>query len=509
LKRNKTWLAWALAVGLVAYLLGAATAGTSTVTDGESVVAYASGTALHVDALQGGVTGPRIADVELAFSAVSADSNGFSAVSRVTENEVLVQPDPTDHDPETPFEGKNASARGAGLELGLGDDVPTNAGSVLAETRSGATASPDSDESADLGPVPINPAAWASLLHSDAIANWDDPTCLTNANLPIAYGRGYAADAELLDAGSTAPDGSLGSPVIATDDPNPERNVTQTSSVVYAVPNGVADHYGLVSDVRQTYAPISVLQDPLGATTLIIEVLGEWWVRTTADGINPATIEYGVTDNDPASPTFGDPIAPGATVIRISMDGGLTYQGFSLQDLGETGTEIPLDPLLNVMLGEDPRAISAAGGAADPDSAPTLEAEGTRAAGALDVVRFNLLDGASPGFSAADLRIGHFESDLQVPEGGFTCATAATTTTTEEPTTTSSSTTTTSTSTTTTTTTTTIVPTTTTTTTAAPTTTTTVAPTTTTAPTIPPTTAPPPPTAPAATPIRVQPKTVG
>ena len=40
MKGNKTWLAWALSVGLVAYLLGAATAGRSTVAEGEVIKAY-------------------------------------------------------------------------------------------------------------------------------------------------------------------------------------------------------------------------------------------------------------------------------------------------------------------------------------------------------------------------------------------------------------------------------------------------------------------------------------
>lgn len=494
MRRNKTWLAWALAVGLVAYLLGAATAGRSTITAGESVVGYASGTALHLDALQDGPApdGTRLADVEVAFSAANVDSNGFAADSRLTENSVLVQPDPTDHDPETPFVGKNASARGAPLEIGLANGVPTSPGpAVLA--RSGATAPPDFSETNDAGLADaLGPLAYASLLHSDAIARWEQPTCLTSAQLPISFGRGYAADVQLLDAGTTPEGGPFEQPVVSTDDPNPQRSVSQTNSFLYAVPNGVADHYGLVSEIHQTFAPVTVLRsvDDTGVTTapLIIEVLGEWFVRTEVDGIGPATMTYGVTDNDPASPTFGQPIAPGASVIRISTDGGITYQGFSLNDLSPEGIIIPAAPLAEIALGEDLRALSAPGELADPETTPDLAADGTHASGAVDVVRIDALDDPL-GPSLADLRIGHFESELEVPAGGFTCAKAATTTT-ASPTTTS----------------TTLAPTTTT---AAPTTTTTAppGPTSTTAP--PTTTTAPPPPAPPATPIRIQPKTVG
>jgi hypothetical protein len=379
-------------VGLIAYLLGAATAGRSTVDTGQSVKAYASGTALHVDALQAGLTGPRVADVEDAFSAANVDSNGFSATSRLTENSVLVQPDPADHDPATPFVGKNASARGAGLELGVGSNVPTAAGDVINLTRSGATASPDSSESNDLGPVPGAPVVYASLLHSDALARWDAATCLTTASAPIAYGRGYAADVELVDAGTANPDGSLGSPVVASNDPTPDRNVSQTISYAYAIANGTAGHYGLVSEIHETYAPVEIGQDPITGGAIEIEVLGEWYLRTVADGVHQATMTYGVTDADPASPTFGQPIDPTDTVIRVSA-GGTEVIALSLNDVfASPGQEIPLGPLGSIMLGEDVRAISAAGGLADPASTPTLLADGTRAAGALDVVRADVLD---------------------------------------------------------------------------------------------------------------------
>lgn len=430
MSRTKTWLAWAGAISLVAYLTGAATSGQSTVNGNPAVIAFATGTGLHVDALQAGLEGPRVADAEVAFSAANVNAQGFGANSGVNENSVLLQPNPADEDPAVPFVGKNASARGAGLELGVGSDVPTQAGEVLAMTRSNAVAPPDSSNTDDLGPLPVGPAAYVSALHSDASGLWDMPTCLTTADEPIAYGRGYAADVMLLDAGTPDEDGVLQNPVVATDDPNPTRNVIQTESFIYAVPNGNGNKYGLVSEVHQTYAPITVLRST-PAPALIIEVLGEWFVKTTADGVNPATMEYGVTD-----PDTGNPVAPGATVIRLSVDGGLTYSGFSFQDVQEGGIVLPTNPLLELAIGEDLRAISAPGAIPNVDSAPTLLANGTRASGAVDVVRLSVLKGITDGVSAADLRIGHFESSLQVPAGGFSCPPPPTTTTTTGSTTT-------------------------------------------------------------------------
>jgi hypothetical protein len=506
--RKHTWVAWALAVGLVAYLAGAAIPGRSTVTLGQDVKAYATGTALHADAIQAGVTGPRLADVEEAFSAANVDSKGFGATSRQNENEVLVQPNPDDNDltadptlPDLHFEGKNASARGAGLEVSLGEPVPTPPGNTLPPlTRSNAVAPPDTGLASDsVGPVPGDPLVYASLLQSDALAQWEGSTCSRNAASPIAYSRGYAAKAQLVDQGDPNPDGSMTGPVVQTNGPTPDRSVAQTTSFVYPFDNGEGG-FGLISEVHQTYAPVSLGTDPVtGKPQLIIEVLGEWFVKTTVSGLTDgATIKYGVLN-----PTTGDPVDPGATVIRISPDGGATYMGFSLQDLMDGGIEIPLDPIANIMLGEDLRAISAPGAIPDPDSSPTLEGNGTRAAGAVDVVRIKSFNDSPVGVDShlADLRIGHFESDLEVPAGGFQCDTPTTTTTsTTTSSTSSTSTSSTSTSSTSTTSTsTTVAPTSTTS------TSTTVKPTTTTSTTPPPI----PPPEPPATPVRVQPSTVG
>jgi hypothetical protein len=514
LKRNKTWLAWALSVGLIAYLLGAATVGRSAVTTGEVVKAMVNGSALHVDALQVGLTGPRVANVDAAFSSANLDSTGFGATSRQTENEILVQPDPADHDPATPFVGKNASGRGAGLELGIGSSVPLQGAAIL--SRSGRTAPPDlPPESNDSGLADtLSPLLYASLLHSDALAQWQTNTCLTTKNSPVAYGRGYAADLQVLDIAQTpTADGRFTEPLVATDDLTPPgplqngRNAVQTSSFVYAIPNGTADHYGLVSEVHQTFAPIEVDRG------LVIELLGEWFVKTTVTGkAGGSKIEYGVADQN------GNLVEPNTIVARISPDGGATWPvTVSLQQiLGDGGLDINLAPApIDISLGENPRAINTTQSIPDSTIPPVIAADGTHAAGAVDVVRIDALDDPATAGSLADLRIGHFESDLTVPDGGFTCPAAAATTTTAGPTTTTTAAPTTTTTAEPTTTTTTAAPTTTTT--AAPTTTTTAAPTTTTTAaagpsptTAPPTTSTTQPTrAEAAVAVRAQPRTVG
>ena len=63
-------------------------------------------------------------------------------------------------------------------------------------------------------------------------------------------------------------------------------------------------------------------------------------------------------------------------------------------------------------LGEDPRAIDG-----NVSTKPVETA--TAASGAVDVVRVSLLDTSQ--VRAADVRIGHLESAVAVPEGGITC----------------------------------------------------------------------------------------
>lgn len=504
-KRTNTWLAWALVVGLLAFMLGSATASRGKVNEATPVFGYGTGTPLHLDALQAGTTGPRVADVELGFSAANVNSNGFPATGGVNENNVALQPPADGFDPARPFAGKQASARGAGLLLGLGSDLPTNGGDVLAATESGALVSPPPTDSEvnDAGIADtLAPLAYASLLHSEANATWTGNPCTSTISSPISFGRGYAADAQLIDTG-TGDENGFEAPLVATDDPNPQRSVVQSRSFLYAIPNGDAGKFGLVSEIHQTYAPVSLARGPL--PPVIIEVLGEWVFKATATGkAGGASIEYYTLDE-----ATGQPVTPTTAVIRISSDGGLTYTSLTAQDVfGGTGLTVPIAPLVDLAVGEDPRSPTIPDDVPDPTTQPVEAANGRLAYGAVDVVRLSTLN-VDLGIHLEDLRIGHFEAAVGVPDGGFSC-TAEATTTTSGPTSTTSSTTTSST--TSSTTSTTLAPTSSTTSSTssttsstAPSTSTTARPTTT-APATTSTTAP---AARPATPVNVQPSTVG
>jgi hypothetical protein len=377
----------------------------------------------------------------VAFSAAEANSAGLGP----SQNEMQVAL-------HTDAPGINSSGRGAALQLDVGGSLPEDQQAITLAEQANSTS--PSDPPTDLvrhelpgipnnpgdGPLALNPLAWASLLRGEADSNFDNNPCQLGPLNPLGYGLGYAADVQLLDTtGSTTgmPDGRLIAPVIATDNPFPERSVTQSRSVTYAVPNGTGN-YGLVSQTRMTFAPIHIgrfnpLPAPFGPGGLVVELLGEWTFTATATGLpGGSSLTFDVRD------ASGNVVSDDTPIIRISTNGGLTYTNvLSFQDFdplipADTGLVLPpdLNPLISLAVSEDPRAIAAPGALPDPESSPTVAGDGTMAAGAVDVVRLALLHTTIPGGSLADLRIGHFEASAAVPAGGFDCTDPTTTTST-------------------------------------------------------------------------------
>lgn len=441
-KHLSGWAASALVVATLAYMVGVAVSGHSAVTPAPGFSGFATATPIHVDALQASATS-RLADIEVAFSGAATNSAGFAPTSIQNEMQINIQPNNTASTPPAAFPGKNASGRGSGIEIGVNNPLPSQVRTIVQADEAEAVAPPNTDivTKQVLGPtIPTNQVVYASLLRGQAQAVFEPNPCLAN---PIAMGLGYIADAQLLNSGTGAgPDGRMTAPVLATDDPNPERAVTQSRSVVFPVANGDGT-FGLVSETRSTFAPINIARGgPSPAPKVIIEILGEWIFRATATGKGPGTIEQTVRMPTGEAPT------PTTTVIRISTNGGTSFTDITFQQLpafGATGFVIPapLSPVISGAIGEDARAIAAPGAVPDPLSTPTKT--DTTAAGAADVLRIQVLAGApSPapaGAHAADLRIGHQEASVSVPPGGFRCQQVEeTTTTTDGPATTTSTT---------------------------------------------------------------------
>ena len=386
---------------------------------------YATGSALHVNALQLAAEGPLIEDTSLAFSGASVNSRG-QATSIVNELGLGVQPADA---------ARESYGRGSGLEAGLGQDLPSdpNGNQVIlpALAEAGATpltpaeGAPNAVQTAvvteEVLGQSIDPLAYASVLRGQAQAMWNERSALGMLGNPLGFGLGYADDVQLLNAGEAGPEGELGGPLVSTDTQaaSGERTTSQSLSTTYLVNNGDGT-CGLVSESRITIAPVrlNLPPDDIAANDITIEVLGEFILRSVATGdADTSKITY--------APASGGPSVPLLRIIEGAVDeADVVTNILTTEDLfGPEGlvTPIELSPLLSVAIGEDARAISAPNANPDPDSKPTVTA--TEVSGAADVVRIRLLQPDAPevGFTALDLRLGHLEAKATVPDGGINC----------------------------------------------------------------------------------------
>jgi hypothetical protein len=369
---------------------------------------YATGQPAHVQALESG--GTRLADAEVAWSAatVDADADGLKG-AKLNEVNRILQPDKA---------GKLTYARGSGLEVGLGT-TPADENQVIIAAKAEAEAPPKSEDLQEIGVEGLDPLAYASLLRGTALANSNDSglvpdLCVLGEDL--SRGTGFATDVELIDTGGDTSQPNLDGALVALDDQDPQRSVSQSTSRMKLVPSGKPNNFGLMAEVRQTIAPVTILQgddnDPTTPLrTITIEILGEWVLRVVANGSpGGASVFYGPGTVNPQTP-----------ILRIIDSDNAVSDILSFQDLfGDAGFDaINIPGVLSIAIGEDPRAIAAPGQNPDPASKPKIAADGTSVSAAVDVVRVQLLSQPDP--QAADIRVGHMEVSSEVPTGGINC----------------------------------------------------------------------------------------
>ena len=364
---------------------------------GQPFSAYGSGAAVITEALQVGST--TIANSEAAFSGGVVNSQGLNAP---VANELGINVAPA-----TP--GKNALGRGTGLELGLvtADPQPTTLNQILLTGLAVATAPPPSGLVTREIPLNVDPVAFASTLRGQAQAIYDPAFCPVGR--PLTFGSGYAENLQLLNTSGAPADpqvGFTGSLLGTSTTSGTQRAASQSRTVTYLAANGDGT-FGVVSETRQTVAPITLLGTVPG-TGLLIEVAGEFGLRVTATG-KPGP--NGATAESLGTPVLTiSTIAPG--VAPVPIVGPVTLN----QVVGAEGLNIDLPGVLTVSAGAPPRAL---GGALR--SAPQLDtAGGTTASAALDVVRLGVLAGLG-ALTGVDLRLGHMEAAVSVPAGGLTC----------------------------------------------------------------------------------------
>jgi len=368
----------------------------------EGLKGFATGQDVHATALDGNPqTGMRPINADEAWSgaAVDAGASGLSG-AKFDEEDRIFQPSKA---------GKLTYARGSGLEVGLGTN-PTDPNTIIVDALAEAAAPPPSKQDKDLlGPTTIPGLAYASALRGTAIANGNESglvpdVCVVGDDL--SRGLGLAADAQLIDTGTgSGPGGTLNTPLVATDAPQPPNTeaVAQTISHEFLVPNGTPNGFGLASEVREEIAPVSILaNEASGAKTLTIEVAGEWVLRAVAGGEpGTASIHYGKGT-----------VSPQTAIVSVNGNPVITAQQLLNSN---KGLNVPIDPLINISVGEAPRAIAKPGTLPVFGSNPTATANGTTASAAVDVVRV---------YSQAlgiDVRLGHMEVSASAPVGGVKC----------------------------------------------------------------------------------------
>ncbi|HVF33597.1 MAG TPA: hypothetical protein VM933_11230, partial [Acidimicrobiales bacterium] len=386
---------------------------------------YATGTALHVNALQVAGVGPLIENTALAFSGASVASQG-QAAAITNEMGLGVQPAKAE---------RESYGRGSGLEAGVARTLPNNpdtnqvilgalaeAGATPLEPAAGA---PNSVQTAlqtkELTKQNAGAAVYASVLRGQAQAMWNERSALAMLGNPLGFGLGYADDVQLLNVGGPIdPEGRLTGPLVATDTTatSGERTTSQTLSATYLVNNGDGT-CGLASETRITLAPVrlNLPPDANPANDVTIEVLGEFILRAVATGQRAGTITF--------APAAGGPNEP---IVRIIQGSAVTNVLTTQQLFGDAGLILPPDalgaltPAFSIAVGEDPRAINPAP-TSNPDAKSAPVTTITEASAAVDILRIRLIQPTPtvPGLNALDLRLGHFETRAVVPEGGLNC----------------------------------------------------------------------------------------
>lgn len=372
---------------------------------------YATGTYLHADALTLG--GSPTVKADLGFSGASVASKGLDGTVSDELGRVV--------QPSVP--GKNSYGAGFGLDVGL-------LGSDLLQQQAAAAAAPPSTELIEktlVGPIDVPGVLSAGVVEGKAQAHYDPNNCILGEDM--SYGQGNVADASLLTGDVLGGVGDTLSALLGTDPSTQDPGAVRSSSRTRLVPqtdkagNVVGPNLGLMTETRQTLAPVVLFQGVPGAE-LTIELLGEWIIRAVSTGIpGHSYVSY-----QPGTANGETPVLKVTNTLPLPDAGSELVEGLTVtldQLLG-------LAPLDNLLQG-DLLGLGLVDLVLDPDPTVTEAADGTHAKGVVDVVRVRLLPEGEgllgdllgttlTTLELADVRVGHMEVESRVPPGGITCA---------------------------------------------------------------------------------------
>ena len=280
-------------------------------------------------------------------------------------------------------------------ELSRPNDLEENSESPLEPVVTSAppTKAPVTDDTQ----VTAGPLLKDKFLRAEAAARALSTGCVIGSDLALAR-----AEANDTNVGDISGDPKSPKPLLSLDGDTPPRAISQSLTRTRLVPlDGVPNHFGVVAETRQTIAPVTFFKGDKDRE-LTIEVAGEWVLRATANGAT-GSVRLGV-ENAPEG-------LPLLRVIRRDANGKPNVTSiFSLGDLAVFGGPINLGNGLELIIGEAPRELRGATGT------PAVET-GTRAIGALDILRLQVSDDPADAL----VRIGHMEAGVAVPPGGVSC----------------------------------------------------------------------------------------
>src|SRR5467141_2135382 len=203
-RTTRRTLSRALASGVTVSLIGAVSllaggpASAQTAIASANYNGYASGAVVHAGVLTSGPT--TLAELDQAFAGAAANSAGFTSQIDSKINTVIQAADAS----------KKSGARGAGIELGIGQTNPVATASALIAQKAVATAPPNSGLIDNKVNLALDPVVNATLAEGRAQANWyTDPQGNNGCALGQDISNGFGHLANATAVGSPSPSASL------------------------------------------------------------------------------------------------------------------------------------------------------------------------------------------------------------------------------------------------------------------------------------------------------------
>lgn len=345
--------------------------------------AYGTGSELSVNALPG-ATGTTLARVDQAFSANTASSGPLGGAINSPVTGQLVQSDQSAN-------AANAYGRGSGAEVGLGVS-PTIANQIQLGIAEAHAPPPTPLITKTALPVNIPGVVNLQTLTGKAAASYNATFCPVGA--PLAYGEGDAS-------GQTGVVGTTPPVVSGTGAAGTQAAQTTTRTDLVANADGT---FGIANTVSEIIAPLSV---NIGTLSVQITVQG----NSINSPLAITTHNNGEGGTGVSTPTDNlvkiDILAAGVNVLSIPAAKVSQLNGIIAPLLGTGGAINLITAPLNIALTLDFGHSGPLTGA--PAGATSVQ---------YDLLHLNA---TVLGLKVADVRLGHVESEVLLPNGPIEC----------------------------------------------------------------------------------------